>query len=65
MSLRPRKRKRTPKRIRTEVSQALDTLIKHKKHVAEVWTDPDSRDWPTAKSDMAYLVNKSIQRNKK
>ena len=64
MSLRPKKAKkrRPPKRIRREVSQALDTLIKHKKHVASVWLD--SEGWPTAKSDMAYLVDKSIERNK-
>ena len=64
MSLRPkRKRKRPSKRIRREVSQALDTLIKHKKHVADVWLDSDSENWQTAKSDMAYLVNKAIKRN--
>jgi len=64
MSLRPKKRRTTPKRIRREVSQALDTLIKHRRHVASVWVDKDSEGWTTAKSDMAYLVNKSIQRNK-
>lgn len=63
MSLRPKKKRRAPKRIRREVSRAFDTLIRHKKHVASVWLDPDSKDWPTAKSDMAYLVNKSIKRN--
>jgi len=62
MSLKPKKRRAPAKRVHREISQALDTLIKHKKHIRKVWLEHN--EWDELKSDMAYMVNKATKRGK-